>query len=110
MIIIKKIFFILFVIIIAALVLGTNSVYDDTDYYENSIINITHVNASAFYDDGVLIVGVTDSSIGDTQLEFSTGQHQNTSSDVEYQNVTTNNLNSINCITFDSGGQICSGE
>jgi len=53
-------------------------------------------------------VSVTPDSIGDTQLTYNTGQHLTTTSDVTFQNVTTNNLNSINCITFDSGGKICS--
>ena len=53
-------------------------------------------------------LSVTNDGITDTQLAFNTGQHLTTTSDVTFQNITTNNLNSINCIYFDSGGRICS--
>jgi len=40
---------------------------------------------------------------------YDMNQNVETTNDVTFQNITTNNLNSINCITFDSGGKICSG-
>ena len=49
-------------------------------------------------------LSVTADGITDTQLAYNTGQHLTTTS-----NPTFNNQTITNCITFDSGGTICSG-
>ncbi len=49
-------------------------------------------------------LSVTTDAIGDTQLAFNTGQHLTTTS-----NPTHNNMTITDCMTFGSGGKICSG-
>ena len=48
-------------------------------------------------------LSVTNNAIGDTQLEYNTGQHLTSTS-----NPTFNNQTITDCIVFSSGGQICS--
>jgi len=49
-------------------------------------------------------ISITNDGIGDTQLEYNTGQHLTTTS-----NPTFNNQTITDCIIFSSGGKICSG-
>ena len=134
----KIIILIIALLLLVSLVVADNEYFDDFNMNENSIYNITNVNASAFYDNGVLLVdtdttysdgnGISESSevfsvaggdgltqeasglkvtadgIGDTQLEYDTGQALTTTS-----NPTFNNVTITDCIIFSSGGAICSG-
>ena len=55
-------------------------------------------------------LSVTDGGIGDTQIaDAYINQALTTTSDVTHADVTVNNITSVNCIYFDSGGKICSG-
>jgi len=83
-----------------------NLVVDNTDF-QKDIVAGTALSGGAnnvlYGSDSDVIISVTNDAIGDTQLEYNTGQHLTTTS-----NPTFNNLTIINCINFDSGGSICS--
>jgi len=88
-----------------------NDENDDTTYSAGNGISEASEIFSVAGGDGLTQeangLKVTADGITDTQLEYNTGQALTTTSDVTFQNVTTGNLNSIDCITFDSGGKIC---
>jgi len=80
----------------------------DTTYSAGNGISLSDTTFSVVAGDGLTQeasgLKVTVDGIGDTQLEYDTGQHLTTTSNPQFNNIT-----SINCITFDSGGVICSG-
>jgi len=79
----------------------------DTTYSAGEGISLSTTTFSVAGGDGLTQetsgLKVTPDGIGNTQLEYDTGQALTTTSNPQFNNVT-----SISCLVFDSGGQICS--
>ena len=83
----KKILLLILIIMCTTIVVAYNSVYDDTNYNENKIYNVSTI----------------DTGQGDNEL-YDMNQNVETTS-----NVTFNNVTITECLLFESGGKICSG-
>jgi len=84
----------------------SNSNFTNDEGYTTNTGTITSIETTAPISGGTITttgtISITNDGIGDTQLEYNTGQHLTTTS-----NPTLNNVTVTNCIVFGNGATMC---